>query len=680
MNNKIRIIAFLLIAFYLKQTIIKANDDKLSVVWQYTYANPTGYSNGQIFSITNQSDGTYMASGSIIRNIDGRKLGYIIHFDESGEKLKHFIIEPSTISKEWNGNWWGAVANAPTAYLRNVYLLNSGEVIGIGGVQPNLYSYSSIPSDIRATYTYGGNQPGFKNGHWVTKFDYQTEAFSVNRLDKGMGALGTQLSLGPSNCIQFEDNKIVSIDFLDINLNSSNLNSIIRVYDYDLNILATSEQDQYWPIELVKTSDEEFELIGRSAIYNYKLNNNSGNYSIAKQGTTFLPLTNSEGCLGANGAGNIASIIKKKTDGYWVSTRLDMFNGNDSGNALYKKRNNVSEVVCKVNGNKSSNKMKSYKPPLQLSGGYNYAGNLIDCSNFPAVKYRMFIVEDDPNDPVMGDFVITDGLELPYTTLIMSVSSHDGVFSGGTNTLSGGNTEAAIAKLSTCLNLKVTSLPQNLLILKPYNPTIKVNIPIEYIGAEGSVTYYLKGVVKDGVVDGYSTGDIIEEISGPVETNVNGTGLAFSFDRTYNLSTEYATIEYTLYIEDSYTIAGVAQTCGQSYIFKVVTAPQTDIVALPRIKKEESNVQILATMKNSGQAKFINYKITIYDTAVGNSTFETYTYPQSINIGETISLNIDLPSTFNGVSNIAIRFNDNGTGSQNQKEISNRQFTYELEL
>lgn len=192
------------------------------------------------------------------------------------------------------------------------------------------------------------------------------------------------------------------------------------------------------------------------------------------------------------------------------------------------------------------------------------------------------------------------------------------------------------------------------------------------------VDYFLKAVVKRGTVNGKTVGEELEVTNGVV--GVQASGLAFHLNRDYNLTTEYAIIEYTLNLKDSYYTAGIPQTCGQTYIFRVVTVSLTDVVAMPTVEKETAVAKIQTAIKNIGKATFEDYKITIYKDNLGNSVKYTYTYPYKIRMGTTTHFDIELPASLASASKVVVSFNDNGNGTQNQIEIYDKRFIYEVNL
>lgn len=673
MKKILSAIILLFMLWGLSTNLLAQGLDELGIVWKYTYPNPVGYSKSEFLWVTPQADNTYIASGSIVRNSDNRSLAYLVHYNEAGVKLKHFILEPPQ-DPQWTDTWWVGKTEAPKAYLKHVYVVGD-DVIATGGVRPANYSQSYMPTSIKSPYSLGGQGEicAFLKGFWVTKFDYDSGTTSVNRLDDGMGWVSIMDTYpGASNDLYLLDEVIVTIDFhSNMNPAASTINALIRLYDYNLNEVARMTGTQGWPFRIeARSAGDEFEVISRTNIHSYKVGGTPGARTIQHQGLVFNPLTQTEGCLGAAGANDhIFSLMRKKTDGYWVGTGIPHYIGGINtmqGYAIYKKRNS-GESVCETNS-LGSQLVKAYLPPMPLASSTNkYVGTLDD--QIAGVN-KVYMITDDLNDPVNGNFTITDGAQLPYNAKIVAVSNTDGFFGGGTD-----GSDAGLVKFSTCAKFEAQISD----FTTPYTPNLSISIPIPFSGAFGTVDYTLRAVVKHGTVNGMTEGDVLEQTNGTPVSETAGAGILLNLNRNYQLSTENVVIEYTLYMTDSYTTAlGLPQNCSQTYVFRLIITPKSDVVSSPVIVKDGTSTKVKTTIKNIGEAVFHNYKIAIYEDTFENSNSYTYVYPHDIAIDETVRLEIDLPASLSGASMVVVSFNDNGSGEQDQLEINNKQLIYEV--
>lgn len=369
-----------------------------------------------------------------------------------------------------------------------------------------------------------------------------------------------------------------------------------------------------------------------------------------------------------------------KSDGvFWASGRMGAVRVNEIwntyGSVFYKKDATNVLLQCNVVQNVHTSKTQSYEPPYLMAGSMtNYVGTFIDGD----IKY-MYLCED----VITGGFTITDGPKTPYNTSISTTSYTDGFFSCGKDDISG---RAAVAKLSTCVNFKIpeNDLPPNNLISVEYTPSISIALPLNYEGAKApnlnGVTYSLGVYVESGTVNGITPNDNGGELENltnqVVDSYAAGAGKVLDLNRTYTLGASPIVIKYVLSIKDSYQTAGIPQSCGQTYIFRVQSVPQIDVVAMPKLNAKTNKINL--SLKNIGSSSFAApFNITVYKDAEGATDKYVYSYPSTIAYNQTVHLEIDT-STLIGATKYIISVNDAGTGEKDQPEINKERFVYEV--
>lgn len=650
-------------------TLLAQSVGDFGVVWKYNdyTANKSSFSN-----IIPQSDGTYLACG-IISGIDAnnRNLGYVVQINELGQKLDEWILTPPNVDE------WTAGSTTANAQILRAFI----------GQDKALYAFGHIFNTKAAKKgnDFGNNNMYLLNGIWMTKLDSNKNVL-VNKMGRGS--------------ILYDVKQYTNGSFLINGMDSYNLpsfttlfrhydSSLSLVFDYQNYLTATSQSSSIpvWtnklnfdlsnPASIIMSSTEGATILTTytqpsSSVPSGKVVKNKDLYktvTYSDPNTCITkPSTPPPGKTWGAGPTSVMTVLSDGS-GVWATGRMNYYVDNTGAGYAYGsyfalKNSNDAIVQCNVITNPSVNQTISYGIPYSLPGSsLDYVGSV----NKSGVNYMYKVTK------TATGFTLEDSnIQMPYNTSISAISHTDGLFACGRDPIT---QTAAITKLTTCAFFKVTSLPDDMVILDPYNPILNVSIPIDFQGQKGNVSYYLKAVVKDGIVDGKIAGEELSTENGTLATGAT----TFDINKTYNLSTTYAIIEYTLNIKDTYTISGTQQTCGQTYIFRVMTVPQTDVVAMPtRVNDGTKNI-VKTSIKNIGEGLFDNYKITIYDSTLGNATKYTYTHSGSIAPNETLRLEIDLTGTAVANStNLVVSFNDSGAGIQNQTEQSDKQFSYTI--
>lgn len=636
---------------------ISAQMGDLGVVWQ---KNDFTTHESSFSSVVSQPDGTYLASGYVI--IGDVHNGYIVHFTETGETIKEYIVPFPVTSSTTVGN--------PEGILKKARIMQDGTIIAIGFIANG----GANASDKSHKYTSGPVNIDLWKGAWFVKLNTMTTQPIINRLDIGVRY----------NDLTYNKDKTNEIVLYGLGVNPSNVAAMDRDYTcllkvYNQNGTTLIHDNNAYPLGK--------RIVGQLGLNNTIIFKNETVLSTVDAGMMQIDLTDFtetkiyEGTL-------ISSCAAPNPPGTETWLRFPNMSPLNDGSFFASFPNSwinttprpyYGLILGKIGASGTLNECTLYYPTSQITyanpvfsnflsvpgSDINYLGTYVDTG---LTRYLVQYIDDGtfPN--------LTIGPQYPLNTNLSTASSTDGFFSCGQDT----SGRAAIAKLSTCINFKVTSLPNDMVILKPYDPSINVSLPIQFEGAKGSVDYFLKAVVKSGTVNGKTIGEELEVTNGNVGTLPGGAGLAFNLNRTYNLGTEHAVIEYTLNLKDSYTTAGKAQSCGQTYVFQVKTVPQTDVVAMPSID-EDSGI-IRASIKNIGLTNFWKpYNITIYKDSFGNSSKYTYSYHDIIDRGETVHFEIDTSDPqLAGATKYVVNFNDNGSGVQEQAEIKSDQHIYEV--
>lgn len=610
----------------------------LGVVWDKTYP-VDGYARNMK---TNRDGSGYVISGTGVLN--GKPAGSIMVINESGELLKS-VVTPVTVKDPTTGVPVYTPIDPNFGTNFNVaFKTDDGGIIAFGAVRDaKADPADKLPSAIGG-YVDPADNPYLSYGSWIVKYDADLNVTKAIRVRGGEITQGWQLSNGN-----------ILVAGMDASTDPVLLNNItlLRIYDQQGN--------------LVKDARSHFS-VGLS-LYQYP---NSDNFLLATNGTVIklsvignnVTVTSSKAIASLGLTQMIApyifNITPSNDGGVFLFSNLNSVLGDQNrlnGRGFYRLRSNYTEVYSFI----SKPVTQNFHSPFLLEGN-TYVGNY--GAGYTNSITGMYQLIDD------GTFNTTIGQALPGGTAIKHVSASDGFFSIG-----GTNTSQKIAKLSTCVNFKTTSLTSvSTEFIKEYSPTINFSLPLNYAGNKGTVTYDLQVSVKNGQVNGKLEGDVLyTKTSQPPASS----SIATTINDSWTLNTKYAVIEYRFTLHDAYQTAGVNQSCGQMYIFRLVILPQTDVVEMPtRINNGSKNV-IKAGLKNIGEGSFDSYKITIYDSALGSSTKHTYTLSGLINPSETSRFELDLAGTSLATSStLVVSFNDDGNGTLNQSEQATKQFTY----
>ena len=546
-----KLLLLLLLALISILPISEAQD--LGVVWQRNdYATATS-----IFdNITKQDDGTYLACGHILSG--GRSVGYIVHVNESGNKLKEWILTPPADRAEWN-------TGSPWAYLKHAYINTDGSIIAFGAVKNATVS----PSSLLGHNLHGGGITNdfLQNGIWVTAFNYNTGATTVNKLDRGNSEIYGSIKHANNEYI------ILGYDYMSSTLR----HFLFRKYNssgviiYDNYASGSHGDDLAWPTDIYRLPNNNYIITTRTqGAVEF---NSTTNARVAQR---FTALLNGQGCIAATPSGHhvATSTISMKPDGgFWATGRMSATSTDSYGWHFYERDAAGTLMECKVIIPGGSMATVQYEPPFLLPGVTNdYVGTMFN----NGVRH-IYLCVDNPS----GGFTLTTGPAIPYNTRI-KVSSHtDGFFSAGQDP---STNRAALAKLSTCANFISTNatdinLPRNTMGGSTVN--VKYKRELNYTGALGDnsatdkkVRYMLQARVIQGTVNGQPAGTYLHNITSwqDVETHASdgagkyrGTGVTIDEDYTFSHD---AVIEYTYSIMDRYyTAITTPQTCSQTYVF-----------------------------------------------------------------------------------------------------------------
>lgn len=616
-------------------------------------------SNESAFSnIALQYDNTYTASGFI--TIGGVRQGYIVHFNEAGTILNSYIIPLPKTSSTNVGSPWGRIEKS--------YYLEDGTLIAIGRIEnPTASSADKVP-----LYNTGGQ---LIYGSWFVKIASGSTNIEINRLDRGLFYSNMLYNGSDRNSVI-----VIGADVWLSNPGSSPGDiGLIKVFNsngsivYDNQSAATADRVQGNGLDGIVYKNGIYIInsnIGISEV-------NANTYKLIKQITPPTPscLPPTSDYPSGTSTWPRKTLVTPLNSGKYLLSTLIAYNSiatNRYGWSFSTFSNTgvaidcsvVVPVTTKVSGT------NTYTQVLQFPGSTNeYLGTYTDIAG---LKY-MYKYSD------FGTFPnILVGAQYPLNTALSLPSAIDGFFACGQDNIT---KTASIAKMSTCVNFITTSLPDPSVIKifnETYSSSLNFSLPLNYQGNKGTVTYDLQAVVNSGTVNGISatdaTGGILYTKTGEA---VESTTIATEINDNWTLNTKYATIEYRFTLHDAYQTAGVDQSCGQTYIFRVVIAPQTDVVAMPTRVNDGTNNIVKTSFKNIGEGSFEDYKITIYDSTLGSTTKYTYTVSGLIAPNETSRLEIDLTgSPVANSSTLVVSFNDDGSGTQSQTEQSDTQFTY----
>ena len=652
----------ILFIFLLSVQTVKAQ--KMGEVWK---RNDFTSHKGTFVSVKAQPDGTYLASGNL--DINGVLHGYLVHFEEGGQTINEYKIAMPVTSSTTVGD--------PSCYFTESLFLDDGSIIAVGTVtNPTANTIDKHPYNYIDNLLYGA---------WFVKIDPVTGTTPINVLNRGVKYTGLMYNgLKQNSVITYGQDVLLS--------NPAGAmwdTALLRVYNSDGNVLHDNQ--------ILSTADR---IQGNGIARAY----------LRADGSILVNAT--------AGVLIVSSTTYKITNSYNPPTlSCAVTSGSIPTRSPWPRRDYVSPL--------GNNKFFLTMPNEYASpGGYKYYGYIMakysttgvldNCSAIEPITTPLFgpaaygYIFASPGSDIeyLGTHIKLDGTnylykyldnatfpnieigpQYPFNTRLSTASSRDGFFSCGQDPVT---MLPAIAKLSTCVSFKIgdNDLPEDNIFYLNHSNSIRFNLPIHYEGAtaqtQDKVTYTLTSYVESGTVDGITKdingGKLDELIDKPVASYIAGSGDIINFDRTYTVdTTSGAAIKYILTIKDSYITAGVDQSCSQTYVFYAKSLPQIAVVAMPLLKTEGTSNKVIAAVKNIGQAPFSNYKITIYKDNVGNSTKQTYTYSSVIGTNKTAHFEVELAPSLVGAPQLFVKFNDDGSGSQAQAEISNKQAEYEVE-
>ena len=535
----------------------------LGVIWQ---KNDYTTNRSHIANITKQSDGTYLACGWI--NVDANALyvGYIVHINESGEKLNEYIVSPDASFPQWSQG----LATGKNAYFTGAYFTSDGYIMAFGTVRNIGANVADKGHDLGGSGVHGF----LKNGMWICKIHKTNKSLAINKLDRGNSSL--------SSVVKHATDKFLIVGF-DYQPSGSD-NFMFRIYNAD----GTWFYDNYtgghahkyeWAYVATKLPNNNYRITSAYAVREF----DGTNFSFVSEtyrtpGVDFTPYLDwnpaTKSCIDrtdntdATGYWLPTGPITVKADGgYWQAGRMSATASNQISYGLYfAEKNSAGQVEqCDVIQGKNTAQSKAYSEAMLLANSTtDYVGTYTD----GATNY-MYLCKDI----IPGGYTITYGAQYPYNTRLSITSHTDGFFSCGQDPAT---QRAAIAKLSTCANFKT---PDSIDIYIPLEPSVNLSKTFRYEGAKGSsasdVQYSLDIVVSKGIVNGQPTGTILESIP---FTNVAthsisagvASGNAFTLNRNYTIgSTHDAELELRLMLKDKYITAGVPQECNQGRTIKV---------------------------------------------------------------------------------------------------------------
>lgn len=659
----------------------------LGVVWQKNnYTTNKGY----FTNVLKQDDGTYLACGYIIKdNFMGsgkdRQVGYVVQFDEAGQKLNEWILAPSS---ENNPQWTDGNGTAK-AELSYAFINEDGDLVAFGTVL-NKYADQNIKGHNVAGVSPVENNEYLKDGIWIIRVKKDNSNLVLyNAMSRGNSIVADVIKFAPDQYI------MTGYDYQD----DLTDNFLFRVFQAergktDMPVIydnMDSDRLKYdWARKMFKLPNGNLTITSYSKVCEYKYTGSSLSYvrdyvNALNWGEECMKKpTISPDAGPAVGDGYYAPDMDWtfKPDGnFFIMGRMaGVFKDGtikNYGSVFYERKADNTLLQCQTIESENTPQTLYYSAPYLSQGSSSkYVGTVIKNDGLT----YMYLCLDKPGD--QGFQIINTNFLLPYITRIVEVSHSDGFFSAGQDQ----NGFPALAKLSSCANFKVTNLPVNNRIEKVYEPIININKEFNYVGAiasrQNDVAYSFTAEVASGTVNGKNSGDVLERIvRQPVDSYVSvggaGSGKLFDLNRTYSISND-AVIKYTLTIHDSYQTSGIPQHCNQTYIFYFRPVGLADVVAMPIALRESANkIRIKTSIKNIGKALLSNpYQITIYKDNLGNAIKYTYQYDTEINVNETVDFDFDVTgSDWDGVNRIIVSFNDDGSGS-----ASNNRQTYTVDF
>lgn len=543
---------------------VQSQTFNMGVVWERDNFTT---STSSIGNITKQTDGTYLGCGYVYQN--NKRVGFIVHFNESGKTLGTYVLTPPSNAPEW-------ATGTPTSTLKHAYLTNDGAILAFGTIEN-----AGAPANLKGRDINGTNGQ-LRNGLWVTKVNQSDKSVLLNRLDRNNSFL--------NNSYRIDPNKIMLTGF-DYDASNSGNDTFLRVYDmngdwtYDNYSTPNAKRVNIpWTAAIKDYSPTSYAITGRDGIYEIR----KSDYSMVSP-TPFITGYNvnngtggDQGCIPiVHNMGIPHPLFGEKKGGFWVVSRIGYTVAPGQPNkyfgvVFYEKDNANILKECKVLSKQDVNiNNVNYSLPLQLPGSDKYYVGTK--SNYG--KNQIYICEDDIN----RGFIIHDFPDTyKYNTVLNIASITDGFFSCGSN-----NGHAAIVKYSTCSDFKCTNATD---IYAPYskknNSTTQISYTkeLKYIGSLGdnsstdkTVQCSLVGKVLQGSVDGFSAGDVIHNVpmqtveSHKINTITNKyEGTAITLNKTFNAVSLDAIIEYRFTIRDQYYTGGVSQNCVQTYTFYVI--------------------------------------------------------------------------------------------------------------
>lgn len=684
MKNYIIILSILLISFFdVRDLKSQISTSDLGVSWAFDNYTPNG-EQGYFENIMEAGD-NYLACGYIM--FAGRQLGYVMHFNEKGEKLKDWILTPPNDPEWTQSNSYGK----GQAKIMRAYLTNGGDLITFAELYNAGADLSLKGTDINSTGSVYLNR-SLRRGLWVSKVPYNYnygDTPIVNRLDRGNSRIsdgivydkvkGTYLMVGGD------------YPFFD--------SFLFRLYDENLNWLFDNKdsgaglKNISWVASVSKGSSVPNEIVlttGALGIHSYVFNPTLKTFTYSKVIANQLEVKDGK-CVVAIQP-DFTPILTYGPNTSWGFKADGSFWGfGRMGNGLKSQNPNVYQeygyvyymmkplqtgqttkdalVDCKVlDAQNQPVRHWVSAPYLMANSTTQYVGTF----SYRGTAY-MYLAEDKGTSfDLHIDPTTMPKMEL--STTIKRASMRDGFLASG-----GGGGKPTLAKYSTCVNFRAAEGVNNVEdFVIDYSPVINLNKTIEHKGSKGTVTYKYKAVVLSGNVNGKSKGEVLEEEANFIPAT--SSTVLRTLNTSFNLSTEYAVVEYTFEMKDSYMAGGVAQSCGNTFSFKVISAPRTDVIAMPTFATQTDGTKKIKTkIKNNGVANFdAPFNITVYQDFLGNSIKYTYQYTKKIKKGETAHLEFDLPSQMNTATKYLLHFNDSGDGLISQMELDSDQATYEV--
>lgn len=177
----------------------------LGVVWKKKdFTTSTSY----FLSICKQTDGTYLAVGNIIPA--DRELGYVVHFNEAGEKLNEWILTPPSVAQ------WTEGGNKAISIINKAYITSTGDLMAFGIIK----NIASTNKGHSLAGTVDALNDHLKEGIWVTRASYSGNIL-VNQVDRGNSSL--------ADVIEYKTDKYLMTGF---DYQSNHLkNFLFRIYD-----------------------------------------------------------------------------------------------------------------------------------------------------------------------------------------------------------------------------------------------------------------------------------------------------------------------------------------------------------------------------------------------------------------------------------------------------------------